>query len=56
MTDAKGSDKARFSKIDADLTIIKWMLGVIIAGVAVLMAQAFVLLVATPETIGAIWR
>jgi hypothetical protein len=38
----KRADKTHFSKIDSDLTIIKWMLGVIIAGVAVLMAQAFV--------------
>jgi hypothetical protein len=56
MTDAKRPDKTPFSKIDADLTVIKWMLGVIAAGVAVLTAYAFVLLVATPETICAIWR
>jgi hypothetical protein len=48
MTDLKGAGKAAFSKSETDLTIIKWMLGVIIASVAVLMAQAFVLLAATP--------
>jgi hypothetical protein len=41
MTDAKGNNKTRFSKIEADLTVIKWMLGVAIAGVASLVIKAF---------------
>jgi len=31
----------RFVKIETDLTVIKWMLGVVIAGVASLVIKAF---------------
>ena len=33
--------EARFAKIETDLTVIKWMLGVVIAGVASLVIKAF---------------
>jgi hypothetical protein len=32
----------RFSKIEADLLVIKWMLGVVIAGILSLVVKAFV--------------
>ena len=31
----------RFAKIETDLTVVKWMLGVVIAGVASLVIKAF---------------
>jgi hypothetical protein len=33
--------ETRFAKIEQDLAIIKWMLGVVIAGVASLIIKAF---------------
>jgi hypothetical protein len=33
--------EARFAKIETDLTVVKWMLGVVIAGVASLVIEAF---------------
>jgi hypothetical protein len=33
--------ETRFTKIEQDLAIIKWMLGVVIAGVASLIIKAF---------------
>ncbi len=33
--------ETRFAKIDTDLAVIKWMLGVVIAGVASLIIKAF---------------
>ena len=33
--------ESRFAKIDTDLTVIKWTLGVVIAGVASLIIKAF---------------
>jgi hypothetical protein len=33
--------ESRFAKIDTDLAVIKWMLGVVIAGVASLIIKAF---------------
>ncbi len=35
------SYESRFAKIDTDLAVIKWMLGVVIAGVASLVIKAF---------------
>jgi hypothetical protein len=34
--------KTRFGKIETDLAVIKWLLGVVIAGVASLVIKAFV--------------
>jgi hypothetical protein len=33
--------ESRFAKIEADVAVIKWMLGVVIAGVASLVVKAF---------------
>ena len=33
--------ESRFAKIETDLAVIKWMLGVLIAGVASLMIKTF---------------
>ncbi len=33
--------ETRFAKIETDLAVIKWMLGVVIAGVASLIIKAF---------------
>ena len=33
--------ESRFAKIETDLAVIKWMLGVVIAGVASLVIKAF---------------
>ena len=33
--------ESRFVKIDTDLAVLKWMLGVVIAGVASLVIKAF---------------
>jgi hypothetical protein len=33
--------ETRFAKIETDLAVIKWMLGVVIAGVASLIVKAF---------------
>jgi hypothetical protein len=33
----------RFNKIEADLLVLKWMVGLVIAGIASLMVRAFVL-------------
>lgn len=33
--------EARFAKIETDLTVLKWMMGVQIAGVAALVVKAF---------------
>jgi hypothetical protein len=33
--------ESRFSKIEADLLVIKWMLGVVIAGILSIMVKAF---------------
>jgi hypothetical protein len=33
--------EARLAKIETDLTVVKWMLGVVIAGVASLVIKAF---------------
>ena len=32
----------RFAKIESDLTVVKWMLGVLMAGVASLVLKAFI--------------
>jgi hypothetical protein len=34
--------ESRFAKIESDLAVVKWMLGVVIAGVASLVVKAFV--------------
>jgi hypothetical protein len=34
--------ESRFAKIETDLAVTKWMLGVVIAGVASLVIEAFV--------------
>jgi len=34
--------ESRFAKIETDLAVLKWMLGVVIAGVASLVIKAFV--------------
>jgi hypothetical protein len=34
--------ETRFGKIETDLAVLKWMLGVVIAGVASLVIKAFV--------------
>ena len=34
--------KTRFGKIETDIAVIKWLLGVVIAGVASLVIKAFV--------------
>ena len=34
--------ETRFAKIETDLAVLKWMLGVVIAGVASLVIKAFV--------------
>ena len=34
--------ESRFAKIETDLAVVKWMLGVVIAGVASLVIKAFV--------------
>ena len=33
--------EARFAKIEADLAVIKWMLGIVIVGVASLVIKTF---------------
>ena len=33
--------EARFAKIETDLAVIKWMLGIVIAGVASLVIKTF---------------
>jgi len=34
--------ESRFAKIETDLAVIKWMLGIVVAGVASLVIKAFV--------------
>jgi hypothetical protein len=34
--------ESRFAKIETDLAVVKWMLGIVIAGVASLVIKAFV--------------
>ncbi len=34
--------ESRFTKIETDLAVVKWMLGVVIAGVASLVIKAFI--------------
>ena len=34
--------ESRFAKIETDLAVIKWMLGIVVAGVASLVVKAFV--------------
>ncbi|HEX3883414.1 MAG TPA: hypothetical protein VHW66_12205 [Stellaceae bacterium] len=34
--------ESRFAKIEADLAVIKWMVGVVVAGVASLVIKAFI--------------
>jgi hypothetical protein len=34
--------ETRFAKVETDLAVIKWMLGVVIAGVASLVIKAFI--------------
>ena len=33
--------ESRFAKIETDLAVIKWMLGIVVAGVASLVVKAF---------------
>ena len=33
--------ETRFNKVEADLLVVKWMLGMVVAGVASLVAKAF---------------
>jgi hypothetical protein len=35
--------ESRFTKIEADLLVIKWMVGVVIVGILSLVARAFLL-------------
>ena len=39
--EALGNYEARFSKIDADLLVLKWMTGFILAGVAGVVVKTF---------------
>jgi hypothetical protein len=34
--------ESRFAKIETDLAVIKWMLGIVVAGVASLVVKAFI--------------
>jgi hypothetical protein len=34
--------ESRFAKIETDLAVLKWMLGIVIAGVASLVVKAFI--------------
>ena len=39
--EALANDETRFSKVDADLLLLKWMTGFILAGVSGLILKAF---------------
>lgn len=38
----RGETRERFARIEGELTLLKWMLGVVVAGVATLVVRSFV--------------
>ncbi len=42
MSDDQNATKSDIAKIDKELAVVKWMLGIIITGVVALLAKAFV--------------